>query len=96
MKGSELIKIIRSPHVTEKSSVLGGLSKYVFEVAKSASKPLIAKAVEELFAVKVASVRTMNVCGKTRRFRGRAGKCSNWKKAYVTLAEGSSINFSNI
>ena len=94
MKDGELIKIIRSPHVTEKSSIVGGFNQYVFKVVPKADKKLIATAVEQLFSVKVAVVRTINMHGKTRRFRGRVGKCNNWKKAYVTLAEGYTINFS--
>lgn len=92
----ELTSVIRSLHVTEKSSVLGGLCQYAFEVSVKANKPLIVAAVEQLFGVKVASVRTLKVYGKLRRFRGRVGRRNDWKKAYVTLAEGHTINLSDV
>ena len=68
--------------------------KYTFEVAKSANKIEIAKAVEELFKVKVAKVNTVNVRGKLRRQGRYQGYTRSWKKAYVTLTEDSkSIEF---
>ncbi len=93
---SKLIQLIKAPCITEKSSLLSGVNQWVFKVANSASKPNIAAAVEELFKVKVSAVRTCRMHGKTRRFRGRVGKCSDWKKAYITLVEGQSIDFNNI
>jgi len=65
---------------------------YTFEVAKDATKPQIARAVEEIFDVKVIKVNTMNVSGKPRRVRYALGKTKNWKKALVTLAEGDKID----
>ena len=64
----------------------------VFRVADDASKDEIAAAVEELFKVKVTKVNTLNVKGKTKRFRGVMGRRSDIKKAIVTLAEGQSID----
>ncbi|MND01374.1 50S ribosomal protein L23 [compost metagenome] len=64
----------------------------VFRVAPKATKPEIKEAVEALFNVKVTSVNTLNRAGKTKRFRGIAGKQKNTKKAIVTLAEGQSID----
>ena len=84
--------IIR-PIVSEKSFELIEQNRYTFEVAKTASKPQIAKAVEEIFNVAVADVNTMRVTGKPRRVRYRAGKTRDWKKAIVTLREGDSIEF---
>ena len=81
--------IIIRPIITEKT--MGGMpdKKYTFKVAKSAGKIEIAKAVEEVFKVKVEKVNTVNVRGRLRR-RGRTqGYTPNWKKAYVILKKDS-------
>lgn len=81
------------PLVTEKTTThLGTENTYAFEVGISANKHQIAEAVEALYGVKVAGVRTVVVRGKTKRFGRHAGKKSNWKKAYVKLAPGEAIN----
>jgi large subunit ribosomal protein L23 len=84
--------VIQSPIITEKATRLSELNKVVFKVADDASKDEIAAAVEELFKVKVTKVNTLNVKGKTKRFRGILGRRSDVKKAIVTLAEGQSID----
>ena len=82
--------IIKRPIITEQSMAETEGKKYTFEVAKSANKIEIAKAVEEIFGVKVAKVNTLNVSGKAKRLgAGRLGKTRSWKKAYVQLAEDS-------
>ena len=83
---------ILSPVITEKATMLSEQNKVVFRVAKDATKPQIAEAVENLFKVTVVKVNTLNVKGKTKRFRGREGKRSDVKKAIITLAEGQSID----
>jgi len=83
---------ILSPVITEKATMLSEQNKVVFRVAKDASKADIAEAVENLFKVSVVKVNTINVKGKTKRFRGRVGHRSDVKKAIVTLAEGQSID----
>jgi large subunit ribosomal protein L23 len=83
---------ILSPVITEKATMLSEQNKVVFRVAKDATKPQIIEAVENLFKVNVVKVNTMNVKGKTKRFRGRVGRRSDVKKAIVTLAEGQSID----
>ena len=83
---------ILSPIITEKATLLSEQNKVVFRVARDASKDEIAAAVEELFKVKVTKVNTINVQGKTKRFRGVKGKRQDIKKAIVTLAEGQSID----
>ena len=83
---------ILSPIITEKATRLSELNKVVFRVADDASKDEIAAAVEELFKVKVTKVNTLNVKGKTKRFRGVMGRRSDIKKAIVTLADGQSID----
>ena len=83
---------IVSPVITEKATMLSEQNKVVFRVAKDATKPQIAEAIESLFKVSVVKVNTLNVKGKTKRFRGREGRRSDVKKAIVTLAEGQSID----
>ena len=83
---------ILAPVITEKATLLSEQNKVVFRVAGDASKDEIAAAVEALFKVNVTKVNTINVKGKTKRFRGIMGKRSDVKKAIVTLAEGQSID----
>jgi large subunit ribosomal protein L23 len=86
--------IIRNPIVTEKATIVSERGQFVFRVALDAKKPEIKAAVEGLFGVKVLAVNTLITKGKTKRFRGRPGVRSDVKKAYVTLAEGQSIDLS--
>jgi large subunit ribosomal protein L23 len=86
--------VIVSPAITEKSTMVSEQNQVVFNVARRATKPEIKAAVEALFGVKVTAVNTLLRKGKTRRFRGIAGRQSDVKKAYVTLAEGQSIDVS--
>lgn len=81
------------PIVTEKStSGLGNPRTYAFEVSLAAGKNDVARAIESFYSVKVESVRTLIVRGKTKRTGRFVGKRSGWKKAYVTLAEGHALN----
>lgn len=87
------VEVIYGPVITERSYALHQQGRYTFRVAKSASKPEIARALEEQYeaqGVKVASVNTINVGGKRKRLGGRGplGRTSDWKKAVVTLKEG--------
>jgi large subunit ribosomal protein L23 len=86
--------VIVSPAITEKSTLVSEQNQVVFNVARRATKPEIKAAVEALFGVKVTAVNTLLRKGKTKRFRGIAGRQSDVKKAYVTLAEGQSIDVS--
>ena len=83
---------ILAPVITEKATLLSEQNKVVFQVAADASKDEIAAAVEALFKVNVTKVNTLNVKGKTKRFRGIKGRRADVKKAVVTLAEGQSID----
>jgi large subunit ribosomal protein L23 len=83
--------IIVRPIITEHSYDQMELNKYTFEVAKNANKVEIAKAVQELFDVKVVKVNTLTVKPKTKRVRVAEGLTRSWKKAVVTLAEGETI-----
>ena len=86
--------IIRRPIVlTEKSNRLREQNTVVFEVARDANKVQIRDAVEKLFNVKVTAVNTLLMRGKDRRMGRGYAKMQNWKKAMVTLQEGSSIDF---
>ncbi|WP_251445568.1 50S ribosomal protein L23 [Vermiculatibacterium agrestimuris] len=82
--------IIKRPIITERSMAGTEMKRYTFEVAKDANKIQIAKAVEEIFGVKVAKVNTLNMQGKEKR-QGRwpAGRRASWKKAMVTLTSDS-------
>ena len=94
MSKERILQVLLAPHISEKSSLVADTSgQHVFKVLADAKKSEIKQAVEELFEVKVAQVRVMNVKGKTKRFGQRMGKRSDWRKAYVTLAEGQDIDF---
>ncbi|MFA5658081.1 MAG: 50S ribosomal protein L23 [Oscillospiraceae bacterium] len=80
--------IIIKPVITERSMEGIAMKKYTFKVAKEANKIEIAKAVEELFGVKVEKVNTMTVRGRLKRMGKNAGYKPDWKKAIVTLADG--------
>jgi len=88
----DLHQTIRRILQTERSSALMAQNKYVFEVDRHADKPRIKRAVEEMFKVSVDDVRTMNVRGKIKTMGRFSGKRPDWKKAVVTLAEGSKID----
>lgn len=81
--------IILRPIISEESMMGSALRKYFFVVAKDANKIEIAKAIEELFGVKVEKVNTMNVRGHLRRYGRYQGYLPSWKKAVVTLTEDS-------
>ena len=82
--------VILAPIITEKSMDMIAERKYSFEVAKDATKPEIAKAVETMFeGTKVAAVNTINMKAKPKRLRYVEGKTSSWKKAIVTLTKDS-------
>lgn len=81
--------IVIRPIITEKSMIGIAEKKYTFEVAKNATKIDVARAVEELFKVKVAKVNTVHVRGQLRRQGRSEGYTRSWKKAYVTLTQDS-------
>ena len=88
----KMYQTILSPLVTEKATALSEQNQFVFRVSIEATKPEIKASVEALFGVKVLDVNTLVVKGKTKRFKGRPGQRSDWKKAMVKLAEGQSID----
>jgi large subunit ribosomal protein L23 len=87
-----MYQTILAPLVTEKATLLSERNQVVFRVPLEATKPEIKAAVEALFGVQVRAVNTLVVKGKSKRFRGRPGQRSDWKKAMVQLAEGQSID----
>jgi large subunit ribosomal protein L23 len=93
--GERLHQIILAPVVSEKSTRSAEKhNQAVFKVLRDARKPEIKAAVEKMFPnVTVTAVRTLNVKGKSKRFGASMGVRSDWKKAYVTLAEGQEIDF---
>jgi large subunit ribosomal protein L23 len=95
MSGKErLMQVLVAPHVSEKAARVSEQgNQMVFRVARDATKPEIKAAVELMFEVKVDAVQVVNVAGKTKRFGGRKGQRSDWKKAYVKLAQGQTIDF---
>jgi large subunit ribosomal protein L23 len=94
MRTERLMTILVSPHVSEKTAALSDKFNHVcFKVRRDSTKAEVAAAVEMMFEVKVDKVRVANVRGKVKRFGQVLGKRANWKKAYVTLAEGHDIDF---
>jgi large subunit ribosomal protein L23 len=92
MSREAMYDVILSPVITEKATMASEHNQVTFRVPVGADKRAVKVAVEELFKVKVTAVNTILVKGKTKRFRGRPGQRSDYKKAIVTLAEGSKID----
>jgi large subunit ribosomal protein L23 len=90
----QLMSVLIAPHVTEKTSLaMQNHNQYTFRVRREATKTDIRKAVELMFDVKVAGVQVVNEPGKQRRFGRIAGRTQDWKKAYVSLTPGQSIDY---
>jgi large subunit ribosomal protein L23 len=90
----KLMSVLIGPHLSEKSSGLAErLKQFVFKVRRDADKSDIKRAVELMFEVKVTAVQVVNCMGKAKRFGRSPGHRQDWKKAYVTLAEGQDIDF---
>ena len=85
-------EVIRTPLISEKSTFVGQFNHYVFKVSPKSNKSEIKQAIEKIFNVKVMSVNTLNQNGKVKKFRNIKGKRPNFKKAFVKLAEGNSID----
>ena len=97
MNQERIFQILRTPHVSEKSAMLGdSANQAVFKVAIDANKSEIKQAVEQMFNVKVADVRTVNMKGKRKRLGLHAGRRSDWKKAYVSLEQGHEIDLASM
>ena len=94
MNKEQLMNVLLAPHVTEKTSLaMQNHNQYTFRVRRDATKTDIAKAIELMFEVKVEGVRVVNEPGKKRRFGRSSGRTQDWKKAYVSLASGQTIDY---
>ncbi len=91
---AELHDILLRPVITERTARLNAEENtYVFRVGDDANKVQIKEAVEQVFGVRVSRVRTARMPGKPKRFGRHRGRTSAWKKAFITLAEGDTLNF---
>ena len=89
-----LTNLLLAPHITEKTSQnLQLRNQYTFKVRRDATRTEVRAAVELMFAVKVTGVQVVNEPGKARRFGKTPGRTQDWKKAYVKLAAGQSIDY---
>lgn len=94
MKREQLMNVLIAPHVTEKTSLaMQNHNQYTFRVQRNATKTDIKRAVELMFDVKVKGVQIVNEPGKARRFGRITGRTQDWKKAYVSLVQGQSIDY---
>jgi large subunit ribosomal protein L23 len=94
VKPEQLMSVLLAPHVTEKTSLATqNHNQYVFHVRRGATKTDVKQAVELMFEVKVQGVQVVNERGKMRRFGRIQGRTQDWKKAYVRLAQGQTIDF---
>ncbi len=93
MNKERLMTVLIQPHVSEKASTITEKSnQYVFRVRSDASKSEVKQAVELMFEVKVEGINLLNKPGKTRKFKNVAGKRNGYKKAYVRLQAGQTID----
>ncbi len=91
------LQVLIGPHISEKSTIATDeAGRYVFRVTSAATKRDVKAAVEYLFDVKVAAVNLLNVAGKLKKFKMQPGRRKSWKKAYVSLADGHTIDFEAI
>ncbi|HEY2808767.1 MAG TPA: 50S ribosomal protein L23 [Steroidobacteraceae bacterium] len=94
MNREQLMSVLIAPHVTEKTSLaMQNHNQYTFRVRREATKTDVRKAVELMFDVKVAGVQVVNESGKSRRFGKTPGRTQDWKKAYVSLVTGQTIDY---
>ncbi len=92
MKDTKYLEILKAPVITEKSEIAKEAGKYTFKVDSKANKLEIKEAIEKIFNVKVAAIRTLNVKPKKRRVGRYTGLTNRTKKAIVTLKEGQTID----
>lgn len=98
MNQARLYSVILGPHISEKTTIMAESHNQVaFKVLNDASKTEIKEAIEKIFKVSVTGLQVLNVKGKTKRTaRGGVRQKSNWKKAYVQLAQGQEIDFAEL
>ncbi|MDA8703155.1 50S ribosomal protein L23 [Pseudomonadales bacterium] len=94
MNQERIFTVLREPHISEKVSVLGDVAnQYAFKVSVDATKAEIREAIETIFKVSVRNVSTVNVKGKTKKTARGMSRKKNWKKAYVTVAQGQELDY---
>jgi len=94
MNREQLMSVLIAPHVTEKTSLaMQNHNQYTFRVRREATKTDVKKAVELMFDVKVKGVQVVNEPGKARKFGRTSGRTQDWKKAYVSLQSGQTIDY---
>ena len=94
MNQERIFTVLREPHISEKVSVLGEVAnQYAFKVSVDATKAEIREAIETIFKVSVKNVSTVNVKGKTKKTARGMSRKKNWKKAYVTVAQGQELDY---
>ncbi len=92
MNQEKILKTLLAPIVSEKTSLLSAQNQYAFKVRVDSNKKEIKAAIESLFGVTVENVTTSVVKGKKKVFKGKIGRCVNWKKAMVKVSEGQMID----
>ena len=92
---ADLHDVLVRPVVTEKSTMASEQNKVTFMISPTADKLQVKQAIEHLFKVKVAKVNTVNIKGKTKRFRGKMGKRGDIRKAVITLEAGQTIDLAS-
>lgn len=94
MNQERIFTVLREPHISEKVSVLGDVAnQYAFKVSVDATKAEVREAIETIFKVSVKNVSTVNVKGKTKKTARGMSRKKNWKKAYVTVAQGQELDY---
>ena len=94
MNQERIFTVLREPHISEKVSVLGDVAnQYAFKVSVDATKAEIREAIETIFKVSVKNVSTVNVKCKTKKTARGMSRKKNWKKAYVTVAQGQELDY---
>ena len=94
MKKTNMLDLIISPQITEKSTALSEFNKVVFKVRKNVGKNAIKKIVEKIFKVNITKINTINIKGKTKLVKGKKSYKPGFKKAILTLKKGQSIDLS--
>lgn len=92
MRDTKYLEIIKAPVITEKSQLAKENGQYTFKVDPKANKIEIKYAIEKIFKVNVASIKTINIKPKKRRVGRYTGYTNKWKKAIVTLKDGQTID----
>ncbi|WMY97279.1 MAG: 50S ribosomal protein L23 [Arsenophonus sp.] len=92
----KLLKLLFKPHISEKTSNLMKLNNTIsFKVKKNATKQEIRDAIKKIFKIEVQNINTVQIKGKIKKNKNIIGRKKNWKKAYITLKKGQSLDIIN-